>query len=120
VNQDVSDEELDKARHEFLMIQFPELESWSHQIKERSSEENVVNVALDQIETDRWIKQYGDVLQHFIEKCVTKSCLFLWIKNSIVGMMTFGVRFLLPMELSYALFYYSECQYRHYRMLSFR
>jgi hypothetical protein len=47
MNQDVSDEELDKARHEFLMIQFPELESWSHQIKERSSEENVVNVALD-------------------------------------------------------------------------
>ena len=44
------------------MIQFPELETWSHQIKERSSEENVVNVALDQIETDRWIKQYGDVL----------------------------------------------------------
>jgi hypothetical protein len=64
MNQDVSDEELDKTRHEveFLMTQFPELETWSHQIKERSSEENVVNVALDQIETDRWIKQYGDVL----------------------------------------------------------
>jgi hypothetical protein len=64
MNEDVSDEELDKARHEveFLMKQFPELETWSRQIKERSNEENVVNVALDQIETDRWIKQYGDVL----------------------------------------------------------
>ena len=31
MNQDVSDEELDKARHEveFLMTQFPELEGWS-------------------------------------------------------------------------------------------
>ena len=64
MNEDVSDEELDKARHEieFLMKQFPELEAWSRQIKERSGEENVVNVALDEIETDRWIKQYGDVL----------------------------------------------------------
>ena len=64
MNQDVSDEELDKARHEveFLMTQFPELEDWSHQIKKRSSDENVVNVDLNQIETDRWIKQYGDVL----------------------------------------------------------
>jgi hypothetical protein len=64
MNEDVSDEELDKARHEveFLMKQFPELETWSRQIKERSNEENVVNVALDQMETDRWIKQYGDVL----------------------------------------------------------
>jgi hypothetical protein len=61
---DVSDEELHKARHgvEFLMTQFPELEDLSRQIKERSSEENVVNVALNQIESDRWIKQYGDVL----------------------------------------------------------
>jgi hypothetical protein len=35
---DVSDEELDKARHgvEFLMTQFPELEASSRQIKERS------------------------------------------------------------------------------------
>ena len=49
MNQDVSDEELDKARHdvEFLMTQFPELEAWSRQIKERSSDENVVNVALN-------------------------------------------------------------------------
>jgi hypothetical protein len=64
MNQDVSDDELDKARHEveFLMTQFPELEDWSHQIKKRSTEENVVNVGLDQIETDRLIKQYGDVL----------------------------------------------------------
>jgi len=64
MNQDVSDEELDRARHEveFLMTQFPELETWSRQIKERSSDENVVNVALDQMETDRWIKEYGDVL----------------------------------------------------------
>jgi hypothetical protein len=64
MNEDVSDEQLDKARHEveFLMKQFPELETWSRQIKERSNEENVVNVALDQMETDRWIKQYGDVL----------------------------------------------------------
>jgi hypothetical protein len=48
MNEDVSDEELDKARHEveFLMKQFPELETWSRQIKERSNEENVVNVAL--------------------------------------------------------------------------
>ena len=53
MNQDVSDEELDKARHdvEFLMTQFPELEDWSRQIKERSSDENVVNVGLNQIET---------------------------------------------------------------------
>jgi hypothetical protein len=65
MNQDVSDDELDKARHEveFLMTQFPELEDWSHQIKKRSTEENVVNVGLDQIETDRLIKQYGDVAQ---------------------------------------------------------
>jgi len=42
------------------MTQFPELEAWSRQIKER--DENVVNVALNQIETDRRIKQYGDVL----------------------------------------------------------
>ena len=64
MNEDVSDEDLDKTRHEveFLMKQFPELETWSRQIKERSSEENVVNVALNEIETDRWIKQYGDVL----------------------------------------------------------
>jgi hypothetical protein len=64
MNQVVSDEELDKARHEveFLMTQFPELEDWSHQIKKRSSDENVVNAALNQIETDRSIKQYGDVL----------------------------------------------------------
>jgi hypothetical protein len=64
MNQDVSDEQLDKARHdvEFLMTQFPELEAWSRQIKERSSEENVVNVDLNQIETDRLIRQYGDVL----------------------------------------------------------
>jgi hypothetical protein len=38
------------------------LEDWSHQIKKRSSDENVVNVDLNQIETDRLIKQYGDVL----------------------------------------------------------
>lgn len=44
------------------MTQFPELEAWSRQIKERSSDENVVDVALNQIETDRWIKQSGDVL----------------------------------------------------------
>jgi hypothetical protein len=64
MNQDVSDEQLNKARHEveFLMTQFPELEEWSRQIKERSSEENVVDVDLNQIETDRLIKQYGDVL----------------------------------------------------------
>ena len=64
MNQDVSEEELDNARHqvEFLMKQFPELETWSRQIKERSSDENVVNVALNEMETDRWIKQYGDVL----------------------------------------------------------
>ena len=47
MNQDVSDEELDKARHEVeFLMQFPELETWSRQIKERSNEENVVNVAL--------------------------------------------------------------------------
>ena len=48
MNQDVSDEQLDKARHEveFLMTQFPELEAWSRQMKERSSDENVVNVVL--------------------------------------------------------------------------
>jgi hypothetical protein len=65
MDQDVSDEDLNKARHEveFLMTQFPELEDWSHQIKKRSTEENVVNVGLDQIETDRLIKQYGDVAQ---------------------------------------------------------
>ena len=64
MNQDVSDEQLDKARHdvEFLMTQFPELEAWSRKIKERSSEENVIDVDLDQMETDRLIKQYGDVL----------------------------------------------------------
>ena len=64
MNQGVSDEELDKARHdvEFLMRQFPELETWSRQIKERSSEENVVKVDLKQMETDQWIKQYGDIL----------------------------------------------------------
>jgi hypothetical protein len=64
MNEDVSDEQLDKARHEveFLMTQFPELEAWSRKIKERSSDENAVNVALDQMETDRLIKQYGDVL----------------------------------------------------------
>ena len=44
------------------MTQFPELEAWSRQIKERSSDENVVNVDLNQIETDLWIKQYGDIL----------------------------------------------------------
>ena len=55
---------IDKARHdvEFLMTQFPELEAWSRKIKERSSEENVIDVDLDQMETDRLIKQYGDVL----------------------------------------------------------
>jgi hypothetical protein len=44
------------------MTKFPELEAWSRKLKERSSEENVINEGLDQMETDRLIKQYGDVL----------------------------------------------------------
>lgn len=78
-----SDEELDKARHkvEFLMTQFPELEAWSRQIKERSSDENVVNVALNQIETDRWVKQSGDVLFKVI---VAHSKYIKLLESSIV------------------------------------
>ena len=61
MNSDVSDEELDNARHEveFCYRQLPELEPWARQISEkRVGAEDTVNKLLNKMESDQWNEQF--------------------------------------------------------------
>jgi hypothetical protein len=65
MSQDVSDAELDNARHEVELCfgQIRELEPWAHQISEgRSENETLVNKLLNKIQTDQFDAQLSGLM----------------------------------------------------------